>query len=540
MPKLTLSRCLNVLPALALTLVFGWAAWERFRLPLTPFADPDVGAYLRPALDRLLGEPFRDWFGQCFLYPWLLFILLRVGGSFRWITFVQGLLGLGTGALLYACWTEVRRLLLAPRLAAWVFKLLGAGLAGIYLFSTTTIRFERTLRPEAVFPFVVVLQIYCNLRFIRAAFLRGKSSRILLCGGSAVFLSVAASLLKPSFFGALLLANLPIMLFLFRTGQPIREKIFLVAVPVAAAALLLIWPEHNLRQRDPTGSGYLVQSLFSVHADLINKQMAEDLARHAATAYPPEVLAAVHAALAEALRESRGENAKYWPALGFNGDYLRFGDSHTRPFLQELTSRLGSHDQSNAFCRYYYWRSVWGQPAGMVAKIARQFVVFYWPWHCPAYFTRSSFSLAEEYRGTTSCLLSQPNLQHYPPGASLLTAAAGLTDSPLQVGPSKLSACINRVLSVTHLYWFLWAILLAILAWRKSSLSTFRMVAPVLLLLYGYNFGTVLTLAIGHSLDVGRYSQYQFAYTVLPDFISMWLAIEVFLLAVTYWKQRRV
>jgi hypothetical protein len=66
------------------------------------------------------------------------------------------------------------------------------------------------------------------------------------------------------------------------------------------------------------------------------------------------------------------------------------------------------------------------------------------------------------------------------------------------------------------------------------------MVAPVLLLLYGYNFGTVLTLAIGHSLDVGRYSQYQFAYTVLPDFVSMWLAIEVFLLAAAYWKQRRV
>jgi hypothetical protein len=192
MLKLTLARCLNVLPALALTLVFGWAAWERFRLPLTPFADPDVGAYLRPALDRLHGELFRDWFGQCFLYPWLLFILLRVGASFQWITLVQGLLGLGTGALLYACWTEVHRLLPAPRLPAWMFKLLGAGLAGIYLFSTTTIRFERTLRPEAVFPFVVVLQIYCNLRFIRAAFLQGKSSRFLLSGGSAVFLSVAA------------------------------------------------------------------------------------------------------------------------------------------------------------------------------------------------------------------------------------------------------------------------------------------------------------------------------------------------------------
>ena len=86
MPKLTLSRWPHALPALMLALVFGWAAWERFRLPLTPCVDRDVWAYLSPGLDALLGEPFREWFGQCFLYPWFLYALLRVGGSFRWIT----------------------------------------------------------------------------------------------------------------------------------------------------------------------------------------------------------------------------------------------------------------------------------------------------------------------------------------------------------------------------------------------------------------------------------------------------------------------
>ena len=64
MPKLTLSRCLHALPALTLALVFGWAAWERFRLPLTPWVDRDVWAYLGPGLDALLGERFREWFGQ--------------------------------------------------------------------------------------------------------------------------------------------------------------------------------------------------------------------------------------------------------------------------------------------------------------------------------------------------------------------------------------------------------------------------------------------------------------------------------------------
>ena len=170
-------------PALTLALVFGWAAWERFRLPLTPCVDRDVWAYLGPGLDALLGQPFREWFGQCFLYPWFLYALLRVGGSFRWIALVQGLLGLGTGALMFCCWMELRRLLPAPRLPAFTFKLLGAGLAGVYLFSTATVQFERALRPEAVFPFVVILQIYCNLRFIRARFLDGQPSRALIGAG---------------------------------------------------------------------------------------------------------------------------------------------------------------------------------------------------------------------------------------------------------------------------------------------------------------------------------------------------------------------
>jgi len=540
MPKLTLSRSLDTLVFLTLTAVFGWAAWERFRLPLTPFVDPDVWAYLGPALDGLLGERFRNWFGQCFLYPWFLYILLRVGSSFRWITLVQGLLGLGTGALLFACWMELRRLLPASRLPAFAFKLLGAEMVAVYLFSTATIQFERTLRPEAVFPFVVILQVYCNLHFIRVCLLEGKRSRFLLSGGSAVFLSIAASLLKPSFSGALLLANLPAIIFLFRADQPVRHKLLLVAVPVVAAALLLIWPESTFRQRDPTGSRYLLQSLFSIHADLINKQIGQDLIQHAVTPYPPEFLVATHAALTEALRSSRGENGKYWPALGFNPDYLRFGESGKPPFLRQLTIQLGGEDQSAEFCRYYYWRTIRGQPAGIAAKIARQFAVFYSLRRCPAYITYDSFSLAQQYRQSTVCLLSQPKLQRYSAGATLLACTTALKDSPLRIGPYKLTAWINKFLTKTHLYWCLWAGLLTVFRWSKSDLSVFGTVAPVLLLLYSYNFGTVLMLAIGHSLDVGRYSQYQFAYTLLPDFVSIWLAIEALLLAATYWKYYRV
>ena len=94
--------------------------------------------------------------------------------------------------------------------------------------------------------------------------------------------------------------------------------------------------------------------------------MAEDLARFTPTPYSPEFLAATHAALTEALRESRGEEGRYWHALGFTADYLRFGDkAGNHAFLRELTDRLGGNEQGVEFCRVpYYWRAMRGQPLG--------------------------------------------------------------------------------------------------------------------------------------------------------------------------------
>src|SRR5438045_120138 len=42
----------------ALAVVFTWAIWQRFALPLTPIADPDTWGYLSPALRKLTGAEF--------------------------------------------------------------------------------------------------------------------------------------------------------------------------------------------------------------------------------------------------------------------------------------------------------------------------------------------------------------------------------------------------------------------------------------------------------------------------------------------------
>src|SRR4051812_23448923 len=97
----------------AVGVIFGWAAWRRFSLPLEPIADLDIWGYLAPALVKLTrGEFVHE--GRNFVYPGFLFLLLRAFGDFRAITIVQHILGLAGGGLILMAWETVRSLSPVP------------------------------------------------------------------------------------------------------------------------------------------------------------------------------------------------------------------------------------------------------------------------------------------------------------------------------------------------------------------------------------------------------------------------------------------
>jgi len=66
----------------ALALIFAWAVWQRFKLPLDPIADPDTWGYLSPALRKLPGAKFGHTNSRNFTYPGFLFVLLRIFADF--------------------------------------------------------------------------------------------------------------------------------------------------------------------------------------------------------------------------------------------------------------------------------------------------------------------------------------------------------------------------------------------------------------------------------------------------------------------------
>lgn len=108
-----------------LTVVFGWAIWMRFRLPLDPLADGDASGYLYPGLSTLGGNGFVRH-GRNFLYPGFLFLLLRCFGDLRAITIVQHLLGIATGGLFLITWRAHSRFSSACKPAVPCLSVVGA------------------------------------------------------------------------------------------------------------------------------------------------------------------------------------------------------------------------------------------------------------------------------------------------------------------------------------------------------------------------------------------------------------------------------
>src|SRR3954452_5380110 len=156
---------------LAVAVIFVWAAWRRFSLPLEPIADLDIWGYLSPALLKLTRGEFVHAHGRNFVYPGFLFLLLRAFGDFRAIVIVQHLLGLAGGGLILMTWQRVRSFITPSAVGDRAHTALGLVLLTVFLLAGEPIRAEMEIRPEAICAFLLALNLYFLAGFLAQKFL---------------------------------------------------------------------------------------------------------------------------------------------------------------------------------------------------------------------------------------------------------------------------------------------------------------------------------------------------------------------------------
>ena len=518
--RLPISRLVYWVAVISL---FGWAAWQRFSLPLDPIADPDTWGYLSPALKKLTGSGFIHAENRNFLYPGFLLLLLRLFGDFRAITIAQHLLGLTAGGLLLMTWRRARVFVATPRLTARSYHALGLVAAAIFLAAAEPIRAEMQIRPEGICAFLLSLNLWFAVEFIAGSFVEKRPPSIALGIGLTITALLLASV-KPSFIFLALVAVLPVGISFLQRGF-IRQKLRLLG-GAAVGALLLLLPEYFLSREDDLAPLFLPTSLFVIHADLIRDQMADDLKLAANLPYPREWLGRVHADLSAEIAKSRAAPEDY-SSLGFSPDYLMYRET-------SIAGRLGEefHDDTaavTAFYRFYYWRTWKQRPIAMLRKIVRQLAIFYAPM-CPAYDRQKMVPLTIWYRLGFSSLnnYTYPEVwKAYPPAVEFMRRTEALAQGTPAIQQRKASRRALVFLAGAYLPLLATSLtLVAVALFRRDYRRRVGWLAGLTLFVFSYNAAACLEVAIIHSLEVPRYSTVQMFFTLLAEFLAVWLLCE--------------
>ena len=508
----------------AVAVIFAWAAWLRFRLPLDPIVVPN---YVTPALKKLAGGEFGQiHLERTIIYPGFVYLLVRIFGDFRAITITQNLLGLSAGIVFLLTWRRIRDFIPRPELPYPIYRWLGLLAAAVYLFSGGPLLFERDIRPEGICGFLISINLYVVIQFAACCFLERRQTATVLYGIAVVFSSILLASVKPSFRLSAIVAILPIVIFLFRPRW-FWQKIALVG-GVTLSALLLLLPEHSLVRDRKLDECYLPTQLFVIHANLIRDQIRDDLESGAKVPYPREWLRRVDSTLDTEIAKAPAAGPHHYATLGFNPDYLMWNQtSIVRQLHQEFSDNLSG---LCAFYRFYYWR-VWRQrPLLMAKKIVGQLTIFYAP-KCTTYRLRKSVSLTDGYERSVTLLEPFRELwTAYPPAvafrnrAALLARSAPVIEQPVSVRRT------HKILAAMYLVLLLIALALsAFVFMQKERQRRFGWFAALTLFTYAYSFANCLEVAIVHSLSNPRYTTVQMFIAILSQFLTITLIVEIVL-----------
>ena len=491
-------------PWLGVVLVYIAAVWIRLSLPWLPLADADTWGYLNPALQALQGNGLVQTQTRDMAYPLFLRVVLGFTGNFASIAMVQHALGLLSGAVwllafgLFMSWLPLSA---AGRAGGWWIAAL---CLAAFLCNPATISLEAQIRPEAVFPLFAIGQIASVLAMCRARWRGGDLRAVCITTFLSALLALVCVSLKPSWGFA---AVVPFLVAVFAAfARPTLTMPARAGILIAAALAPVIWnavlPPIVRWVPEPTSGNFLAATLFTVHADII----ARDMHRRADACKLDDAEAEFLQKLDARLSESRSQPKQAYPLLGHDADYLFYRSD----LLVSLPGVSPESDKSAwaGYLRGAYLRAALSDPAAIAGKVWRQLANVFGD------ATESVFKPTVKWRnlfvGTNKSLDHAP----FPAGSEL-----HIRESLEKVREIAASQPEKLTVSLAPPGWFLrgpvsWTLAVVIVLGGLAivSLPFWKQACPAVVpgvLAFGViwcsAFGAALTVAVVHSFDIDRY-----------------------------------
>ena len=497
--------------------IFIVAVQGRFCLPPEPVMDQDSLGYLNPALTWLRGEGFCQTDGRAFLYPFVVWAVVLSTHSFSSITIFQHVAGLLSGAAWCWAWWLWVSFLPAGIVRRWLAPALGLVSLAICLWGTRTILFEHTIRPEAVFPLIGMLQLAFGLAFTKARWMGGSRKAVVLYASAGIVAGAVALSLKPSWGFAGLIPFALILLSFWRSTPAIRRwsvlglclGILVASIPLVVLPLAAGW------KKDRRSKMFLAETLASVHAKMIAKtlegQARRGLLDPEEMRFSEDFSRTVQAAIA---------NNKSFPVLGVECDDIFYRSG--------LFGRLphGASNSPETLRRYLlglYFQSLPDQPLAFAEKWKNQLLLAY----ClPAKeLFRPKLRIRLNYRNTLAT--SRVEIGESMPAVwkarwatywircqDLAAAAPEELALTRGISPFVLKFAAGALLP-SLLFLPAFAALVFI---RRGRLEALQPAAAASLLIVAISFAATATVAIIHSFDLDRY-------------LNLLVPIDIFLVA---------
>src|SRR5215469_5726757 len=263
------SRLINPLGLLCVLGAIIWGVFLRSHFPTTPLSDVDTWGYLNPAVSWLGGLGFQQTYGRNWLYPAILAAILKIGGDFSWITYVQHIQGLLAAWVMWRTYRLWQALLVERGLLARVVELLiGLAVIFLYVLGSGEILMEALIRPEGIVAIFGASYLFCLVGYFSARWHRPSMRRSILFGAGSLVLSYVIFLLKPSWGLSLLFAPLPLLAGAVGKGSLTTRFVPLLA-GLGLLAFLAVMPFLLGLRTDSTSQTFLPTTLVSMHAKQI-------------------------------------------------------------------------------------------------------------------------------------------------------------------------------------------------------------------------------------------------------------------------------
>jgi hypothetical protein len=467
--------------------------------------------------------------GLNFLYPGVIYLILRTSGDFRAISVIQHSLGLIAGALFLAAWSRLADFFPRPCVNRVVHEAIGLLGAAIYLLSTAPVFFEMNIRSDSICMFFEILIFWLIIQFFYYRVISLNPRKAVIYGSAVTVNAFLLALLKPSFTLTSLFAVAPVIwLILAAKGNFIGKVAFFgTAVPIIVALTLT---EHYLRRSDQSGKTFLPETFFVYQAKNIHAQMATDLQHGQTDIYSRKWLRTACDDLGKEIERSHNLYPERFSVLGFYPDYLMFGHDS---LLSRWHRQLGD-ERFLRFLKYWYWHSVASHPLAFVGKIAGQLGVFY-SRTCPAFRFQKSYSLSTDAYCQSLAALSLPRsltlLTETAAGSTFLERTRTLCSSEVVIPQNKLARIGHVRFAQSYLVVLLISAPLA--GWfllRRNNSEDLKWSAFFVIFFYSANFGNVFSISVVHSMEVDRYSSVLFIGALFAQLWAMRWLVEIALM----------